>query len=72
MGRTLDPYHLAAGIMFLGLGVVLLGALIVLRERLARRRQPLTPAQKGADTLLMAGGLAAMLLGLGAIGLGVF
>lgn len=72
MSPVLNPYHLAAGIMFLGLGVVLLGMLITMRERIARSGKPRTEAQKGADMLLTIGGLASMLAGLGALALGVF
>lgn len=67
----LNPYHLAAGVMFLGLGVVLLGMLIVMRDRIARSGRPATEAQRSAESLLTLGGIAWMLLGLGAMALGV-
>ncbi|SOD94335.1 hypothetical protein [Caenispirillum bisanense] len=70
-GSVLNPYHLAAGVMFLGLGVLLLGALIVMRERLARAGLAATKAQRGAEALLTVGGVSAMILGLGALALGV-
>lgn len=72
MGASLDPYHLAAGVMFLGFGALLLGVLIVMRERLARAGRAPDKAQRGAEAMLTFGGVAAMLLGLGAIALGVF
>lgn len=71
-GAILNPYHLAAGIMFLGVGAVLLGILIVMRDRLARAGRTPDKAQRGAEAMLTLGGISAMLLGLGAIALAVF
>jgi NO-binding membrane sensor protein with MHYT domain len=59
---------LALGMMVLGVGVALLATLIVQRDR---QRTPRTAAQVKVDALLLGCGVCAMVLGLGAVAIGV-
>lgn len=62
---------LALGMMVLGLGVVLLGTMISLRDRRARRGEARTAAHVNADALMLGFGISAMVLGLGVVAIGV-